>query len=446
MPNLPTYESKRNISTSIGGPVLRDEATQAYDAPLKAIDTAFDLNQKWMQAQDTIQYTSYKANVGEAEIALLQTATNDTNINNSDARIAEFKRVQDASLKGTNSKALQQKMALEGQLELKMFASKVDGIYKIKQIHVANADAMRLIEIQKSNYINSPDEEGKLEASNQIAKVVSDQVKVGLWWKDDGDEKYNTAIKEAQDALKDRDSLRRVKEKELDLANKAAVNDNEKNYIKMKLTGVDKLGTPISRDELIGMVRQDLNNKIVSPEFADRYITALTSPKSLNAKTIDKDFAEIISEINAGHKKPEMIRSKLLKASSDGYISEADFSAAITYLDMLENKNPDDLVAMNTRKSWVGIEVFSEDSTKKEESRSRMSRSFINKLQSGVDPQAASIEAMREEVLYLHPEVIGKPEGAIYIDDSGRTKKILANGDVVEVQSTTKDTRVKEKK
>lgn len=448
-PNFPRYNSQAKVNTQIDTrprEVMRTGAGDKLDIVNKAAGQVLDITMKWANAMDTIQSTTAKANVRTSLVDIGNRAVLDPDYNNLGKYLQEVDNLKGQNLKGFQSKANEQQTAAEVGLDLQIAKLNLENIYKKKAIVVGQVKALELVELEQSNYINSPDEQSKLDSAGKIKEIINKQVTAGIFGLKEGKELYDKTIKEAQDSLKDRESLKRVKEKELAAANEAAINDNEKNYIKMKVTGVDKLGTPVSREELIDMVRSDIKAGSVSPEFADRYINALKSPKAVGAKTIDKDFADIISTINLGRKTPEKIKTMMLNALSDGYLSEADFSAVNTYFEMMSDKQPDDLVAMNTRKSWLGVEVFSENTTAKEESRSRMSRSFISKLQSGVDAQAASVEAMREEVLYLHPEVIGKTEGATYIDDSGRLKKILPNGDVVEIQSTSKDTRVKEKK
>uniref|UniRef100_A0A6M3IVZ1 Uncharacterized protein n=1 Tax=viral metagenome TaxID=1070528 RepID=A0A6M3IVZ1_9ZZZZ len=449
MPDFPRYNSKAQVNTQIDTrpqEVMREGAGDKLDIINKAAGQVLGITMQWANAMDTIQSTVAKANVKTSLVDIGNRAALDPDYNNLDKYLQEVENLKGQNLKGFQSKANEQQTSLEVGLDLQIAKLNLENIYKKKAIAVGQVKALELIDLEQSNYINSPDEQSKLDSAGKIKGIIDKQVTAGIFGLKEGKELYDKTIKEAQDSLKDRESLKRVKEKELAAANEAAINDNEKNYIKMKVTGVDKLGTPVSREELIGMVRTDMKSGTVSPEFADRYINALKSPKAVKAKTIDKDFADIISTINLGRKTPEKIKTMMLNALSDGYLSEEDFGAVNAYFEMMSDKQPDDLVAMNIRKSWLGVEVFSENTTAKEESRSRMSRSFISKLQSGVDAQAASVEAMREEVLYLHPEVIGKPEGATYIDDSGRLKKILPNGDVVEIQSTSKDTRVKEKK
>jgi hypothetical protein len=226
---------------------------------------------------------------------------------------------------------------------------------------------------------------------------------------------------------------------EAEVAEKKRIDTNENDI-------VTRLIDPKKQKPTEGEIVTLMNNRDLTPKFAKAVINNIRSAKKVNAKTIDKDFADIISAINRGVKSPEKIKANIINLSSDGYLSEEDTDNAITYLGMMNTSNPDDLVAMNMRKSWLGVEVWSENVKAKEESRSRMSRSFINKLRLGMDAQPASVAAMREEVLYLHPEVIGKVEGAEYMDDRGKIKKIMPNGDIMEIQSTKKDTRTKESK
>lgn len=445
MPQLPAYSSKGTLAKD-QPEVIRSGAGDVANTVAKAAGQVGEIAQKWLVTNRTIQYTTGKAAYEVKAAEIEAEASLDPNPANAKIYADKYNKLKTSITTNIQDAVVKKQLSFELDHSNQLAGIKLDTAFKKKAIEVGKVSALTLIEIEKSKYINASNEQEKLNAAQEIKGIIDTQVSQGIFEPVQGNTLYNDSIKECQTALKDRESLRRVKEKELAFANEVAINENESNYIKMKVTGIDKLGTPISKEDLIAGVRKDLELGTVSPEFTDRYIRALTSPKAIGAKTIDKDFADIISEINSGKKSPERLKTMMLNALSDGYLSENDFAAATTYFDMMSNKQPEDLVAMNTRKSWMGIEVFSENTTAKEESRSRMSRSFISKLQSGIDAKDASIEAMREEVLYLHPEVIGKPEGSIYIDDSGRTKKILPNGDIVEIQSTTKDTRLKEKK
>lgn len=326
------------------------------------------------------------------------------------------------------------------ELETLGFKQKLKTELARRQVDLGRVNTLREIDLETSDYINAVTPEEKINSRVQMEAIMDKAISNQLFTNEQGRKELNKIINSADDTAKDVRALNKRREKELAFLQKQAMNAREDELVKMRINRQAPL------EELIKMANRDMNEGRIDVKFAEAYINACKSPKTINAKTVDLDFANIISDINKGVKTSTKIRENMLNDVSDGYISEQDFSSASAYLEMLENKNPDDLVAMNVRKSWRGVEVWSENTTKKEESRARMSRSFIKKLQSGVDANIASVEAMREEVLHLHPEVMNYPDGMEYIDDSGRIKRILPNGDVVDIESKTKDIRVKEKK
>lgn len=299
----------------------------------------------------------------------------------------------------------------------------------------------RDLELDKARYRNASDEEQRLLVQKGIHDRIYNPDIAPIFSNEE--ERYKLeedTIKEAQDDLKDAESLRRVKEKELRIAQETAVNARENEFIKMKVTGVDRLGSAISREDLIIMAKDDMKAGLISPKFADIYTNALKSPKAVGAKGISLYFADIISDINKGIKTPDKIKATMLQDLSDGYLSEKDFASASTYFDMLADKKPEDLVAQNVRKAWFGMggNIYSEDKQKQAESRARMSRSFISKLQSGVNPQDAALEATREEVLLLQPNAVNYPNGMEVIDSHGKIKLVMPNGDLVDQPTKAK--------
>lgn len=440
---LPRYNSSEQLNTQPNA-VVRQGAGDTADIIGQTAGQVSDITTKWSQAMDTIQSTTVKANIKTALPDIEQRALADPEYNNIDKYYQELDSLKKNNIKGFQSKANEQQTALDVDLDLQLAKLRIDNVYKKKALDVGRASTLKLLDLEQSNYINAQTEEEKLTATSNMKNIMLDKQKAYLFGYEEGDKLVNKLIEEAQDAIKDRESLKRVKEKEFRLANETAVNDNEKNYIKMKVTGVDKLGTPISRDEMINLVRKDLDNKTVSPEFADRYINALKSPKAVGAKTVDKDFADMMSDISKGIKTPERIRKNMLELVSDGYLSEKDFQAVSTYFDLLSDKHPDDLVANSIRKGWFGIETITENTTAKEESRSRMSRSYIANITGGTDPQVSAQEAIRTEVLYLHPEVVNYPNGMQVIDSKGRRKIIKQNGEVIDNTLPKKEAGKKE--
>ena len=431
-PQLPTYNSKERLWVD-QPEMIRTGAGTKEEAVAGVLGKAQEIGQKWSNALDAIQLTTFKANTSVAIADIKSRAESDPNANAYDIYVKELDKLKEKHLKGFKNKAIEQQAAFDLDHDIKMVKIELGGEFKKKQIIVGQVSALKLIDLEKSNYINAENEQGRLQAVKNINSLVDFQVAHGLWGAKEGDTLKEHSIKEAQDVLKDTEALKRVKLKELARAEELAINANEQNYIKMKVNGVDKLGMAISREDLIAMVKRDMNLEppMVSLEFANSYINALKSPKAVNAKTIDKDFADIISEINKGIKSSDKIRKELLNMLSDGYISETDFGSASIYMEMLADKKPSDLVANNIRKGWFGIESVTENTTGKEESRSRISRSFISNLSSGVDPQNAAVMAIRNEVLFLHPEAITYPDGMPVIDSKGIRKIIMPNGDIL---------------
>lgn len=451
MARIPQFVSKENASTEAPAVMQRDEKvgvmadsnidisgaqetgkmlTQLGEQMVK-VENANDLSKAKLQTTTSLMTYEEAFNKNPEKSKSLGTLDSD------------LQKIGEASSKHFRSSAAKEEFLRDWGQQSLVFKN---GLYTkaLKQdVDIGRTNTLAAMDLQSSGYINAQNDEEKLKARQQIESTMAEAVKLQLFTHEDGQQEIEKTIKSAEDAIKDRKQLQARKDKELALAQKEAVNARENELIKMKVTGVDKLGTPISREELIKMARNDMAKGDIAPKFADIYINALKSPKAVNAKTIDLDFANIISDINKGTKTPERIKASMLQDLSDGYLSESDFSAANTYFEMLSDKKPDDLVGQNVRKAWFGMgrDIFSPDKAKEAESRARMSRSFISKLQGGVDPQTASLEASREEVLFLQPQAINYPEGMLVIDSSGRQKKVMPNGDLLlveEKKATTK--------
>ncbi len=310
-------------------------------------------------------------------------------------------------------------------------------VYK-RQVSERKINTLRDLELIKSDYINAQTEEERQTAISQMEAIANNPANEDIYNAEQRKELIDSTIKSAQTDLKDVESLRRVKEKELKVATEKAVNEREKELINMKVKGSDNVGTLIIREDLIRMAR-DESGKTISPEFAQSFINANKSPKAIKAKTIDKDFANVIAEINMGKMKPQAIMTAMLDLVSYGNLSEEDFASASAYLNIMTDKNVSDLVTSGKRSAWESLRNFAgSNNTAEAESRARMSRAFINKLQSGIEAPVAALEATREEVLYLRPEARNYSEGMIFIDNDGRTKKIMPNGDLLNIETKPK--------
>jgi len=452
MGRIPQYVGNNRPTSEPGSVFRKDENVVTYQDPDKFRNLAgesvgkqlTDLGEK-MQVIENANSES-KSNI-DSQMAL--SAIQDEVDQNPDPNHAldsvdnKVSMIRQAAAKNFRNADARDKYLQEFDLKAGLFKIGLQAkVYK-KQVDIGRVNTLREMDMEASNYINAPDESSKLASRQKIQSIMDRGIQNDLFSHEQGMDEFNKIIKSADDAVDNIERLKARKAKELAWAEEKAKSAIEQSYMKMKKSGVDKLGMPATVQDMITMATKD---NTLDPQFKALYINALTSPKAVKAKTKSVSFSNLMSDINKGIKNQDKIRSDILKDNSDGYLSNDDASMLNDYLDMLSNKNPDDLIVMDMRKSWLGVEVFSENTAKKEESRRRMSLSYISKINSGIEPKQASIEAMQEEVLYLHPEVIGKPDGAEYMDDSGRLKKIMPNGDIVEVQSNKKDTRVKEKK
>ncbi len=314
------------------------------------------------------------------------------------------------------------------------------GVYK-RQVSERKVNTLRDLELEKSNYINAQTQEEKQISVSNMETIANNPANEDIYDAEARKKLVDDTVKEANADIKDVESLRRVKEKELKIATDKAINAREKELVNMKVKGVDNNGALVTREDLIRLAR-DESGKTISPEFAQSFINANKSPKAINAKTLDKDFVKIMEDINKGTKSEETIRRNIENLRSSGALSDEDYGRANTYLGMFSDKDVADLVPTIPKTAWFGLKQYAETNVDEEEkSISRMSRSFLDKIQSGVDPHEAAIEAQREETLYLVPSAKNNPEGMVYMDSMGRRKRIMPNGDLLLEEAKPKPKR-----
>jgi hypothetical protein len=167
MPIIPGYDSKRNISAERPLPVM-NEAAQAFEAPLKAIDVGMEINQKWLEAQDTMDYTKYKADYATAQAKIEADAENDEDLNGSAAKIKELNSAKSDALKGIRNKALAQKVAFEADSDVAIASFKIQNTYNKKRL-LAN-------ELDMDNNINiAAESRGNLLANPTLLKQADEK-------------------------------------------------------------------------------------------------------------------------------------------------------------------------------------------------------------------------------------------------------------------------------
>lgn len=451
MPIIPQYQSKERLTTE--GPQVQYSVAEAVKfgagSNLQTLSKGVsDLGENVNDIQVRIKKIANANAESEADIqsksdmfTIKDSIDKDPNahkdIEGTNKYIDEqlTKSNQNAAKKFKDLFAREQYLKKVGMTNL-IFKNEVSRDLQVRVVDEGRTNTLTKLDLDASDYINANTDEEKLEARKTMTETMSNGVSSMLFKQEEAHKILESKIKDSNETVKDNEKLKRRKEKELEYAEQAAKTENEKSFIKMKTSGVDKLGTPISREEQIKMANSD---KTLDPQFKKLLINALTSPKAVKAKTKDADFSDMIAEVVNGVKSQEKIRNMILDITDKGYLSEEDEGNLYAFMDMIKEDSPDDLVTQNVRKSWLGIDVFSENTQGTKESRGKMSRSFIRKLQAGTDPQIAAQESMREEVLRLRPEVINYPNGMDYIDAHGRKKKIMPNGDLLLVEDKPKE-------
>jgi len=80
-----------------------------------------------------------------------------------------------------------------------------------------------------------------------------------------------------------------------------------------------------------------------------------------------------------------------------------------------------------------------ENAGKRDESKVRMFKDYMNQLKGGTDPESASKQAIRNEVLFLFPQAKNAPkEGIDIIDLNGIIKHITPDGELTVLEKKTK--------
>jgi len=439
MPQLPRYDSQGKLYGD-QPEAIQTGATKNLEAVGKTLGVMEDVAVKWKNAMDTMQSTVVKATMEESMALRMAEAAKDTDINGEDRMIKQLEQDKETAMKGVKDPLLQKKLGFEIDHANNLAAIKLRNIYGKKKIAVGEEAAYRRIDTQVNNIVYAENDEQRLAAKQQIEAIVDEQIAGGIFALGDKDKIVNKAVKDAEEIIKDKAALKRVQDKQILEAQKLAVNENEKNYVRMKINGKDKLGGDVTREDLLSMVKKDMDAGLVSPEFADSYIKSLKSPKAVRAKGVDKNFSEIMEKINKGIVSFDRIRTDILNRRSSGALSEEDEENLTTYLELLDQKGIEDFAKFETRNAWFGLggPIYIEDDKLREASRRRMSIDFIDKLKNGIDPQTAVLEATRKETLSLQPSAVNYPEGMEVMTSKGVLKKIMPNGDIVNVESKQK--------
>jgi hypothetical protein len=213
MPQLPVYNSQRNIAANPVAP-QQTGAEQPYIDQQKVLSTVADISSKWQQAQDVMQSTDAKAKyeVGVADIQ--SRAAADPDFNNADKYKAELAKLKETTIKGVSNGAVKNGLAMEFNHGNQIAEIKIGAGFQAKQMEynkvqvATNLDALE----QKKLSASTPAEAAHIEG--EIKNLLEAQVASGVLTYAEADkalkDAQKTAVKYeiyADNSTKEEDSL-----------------------------------------------------------------------------------------------------------------------------------------------------------------------------------------------------------------------------------------------
>lgn len=293
---------------------------------------------------------------------------------------------------------------------------------------------LRDLELAKSDYRNAAGEQERSAAVDEMERIINNPANEDIYTAEDRKALLDAVIKQAQDDLKDAESLKKVKEKEFRQAEKEAINEREEEYVQMRFSGTTKDGTPISREDLISDVKKDAGgeNPKVRPSWAENYVKALTNPKLVGIKTRNKISDKIIDAILVGGEDSQAsIRLELIKEMSkpdpgiswDDYDMLSTFNAKVNIPSVMNQFVPE-------KSFFQSVDAWNkENAGAKAEIRMEMFRSYVSKIANNIKPEVASQEVIKEQAIKLHPGLTKYPkEGEKIMDLFGIMKLLTPDG------------------
>ena len=292
-----------------------------------------------------------------------------------------------------------------------------------KQVDLGRTNTLREIDLELTNYINSPTPEAKNTSKENMEAIMGRASNLGLFTKEQGYKLVEDTVSKGEGIINDTKKLAERKEKELLQAQKKAVNQAENEYINMKKNNKDKFGNFISDADLIKMIGSDTT---VSEDFKKAYVSAITNPAGVesksNPKTLDK-FLDKILTFGDDMQSTNRLNLLLEMSKPKPSLSWEDYDMLMGFNDIVNN--PDTMNQFVPAKGfWKSVDKWNEENAgKKSEIKMEMFRSYFNKVQNGLAPEEAAKQTIEEEMLKLNPDIKTYPkEGKKVIDKDGIIK------------------------
>lgn len=473
MPQLPTYDSQRNIEARTPLP-LKNEVEAKYKAGAMMSQAVEGVGDKWVAAQTNMQTTAVKAGYAEKKAVIEATADADTDINGADKRLKELEKAKQEMLKGVSSPALKKQLGFELDHEINLASIKINGIYRKKQIFADRLNTETVIQ-------NAAKERAQANKAGNATLVAAKDKEIF-------DMLQGKAATEMLTPAQAKDLYESYQEGavDFDIQADASTSQNQSPVLKELLKGENGIYGNLPKDKIakkimdakININRNSLAVKRAAAESNTQ--GALDMSKALVTNNLTISNIESLARSGIVDAKTAAIFENAIDQKQRTFTTE-DSSKTADYLIKLIDKNKstalDVLTKAATLRSTNDIDdaaygfVIQEAAKKLEREKaglkgwdpstinfmnaakgamdfaqsispakylpmaSDMIRKMIEKIQNGKEPKVAVKEVQREKVLELHPQALTYPEtGKKTIDSSGALKTITPEGDLLDAE------------
>lgn len=472
MPQLPTYDSQRNIEARTPLP-LKNEVEAKYQAQNIITKTVEGVGDTWVKAQMNMQTTAVKAGYAEKKALIEANAEADTDINGVDKRLKELEKAKQEMLKGVSSPALKNQLAFELNHENNLASIKISGIYKQKQIFADRLNTETIIrEASKSRAeaVRSGNQtlvaakdaevlkmlEGKAATQMITPAAAKDLYEAYQEGAVDFDIQADASTTQDSPVLKEllkgekgiygnlpADKLaKKIKDDKINIwrnknaVKKAADESNAQGALDMSKALVTNTLTISGIENLARSGVIDAKTAAIFENAIDQKQRTFTSEDSSKTadyliKLIDKDKSTALDVLT---KAAQLRSTNDIDDKSYGFVIQ---EASKKLEREKVGKEGWDLSTINFVNSAKGIMDFAQSISpaKSLPMSSDMIRKLIEKIQGGKEPNIAVKEVQREKVLELHPQALTYPEtGKKTIDSSGALKTITPEGDLLDAE------------
>lgn len=193
MPEFPRYESQREIA--IQPLALRRKGSEEKHLGIsKVAKTALDVNVKWANAIDTMQYTTAKSTFESGIAEIKNRAILDPDYNGSEKYYKEIDQLKTDSLGGFTNNNLQRRVQLEFDHGSQMAGLEIDSIFKKKLLVNNQFELDKGIEALLDKQVSAPTPQLANQARQELIDLVKLNVARGTLSAKEGQKKVDDAL------------------------------------------------------------------------------------------------------------------------------------------------------------------------------------------------------------------------------------------------------------